>query len=123
MEGERWAIRFDSRADRLRNGADATASNWRGETCLHFAVWIDEAEMAIHLIENGADPSAVDHHTGFTCLHWAAYYNRREMLKLLLEKGGETWLPLTRMERLLSMFPRPFGRLTAPDYYWKMEQM
>lgn len=63
----------DTAAWLLRNGANVNARQDYGSkgTALHSAAWNGDVNMVVHLLENGADPAALDeeHHT--TPLVWA----------------------------------------------------
>ena len=64
------------------------AVNEEGSTALQVAAVFDRTEIALLLIENGADIE-VKKNDGATALHVAAFFGRLELVKALLEKGAD----------------------------------
>ncbi|RYZ75467.1 MAG: ankyrin repeat domain-containing protein [Proteobacteria bacterium] len=57
------------------------------EQPLHYAIWQNQTEIALFLIEQGADVNAGGE-LGRTPLHYAAIHGRVDLAKILLEKGA-----------------------------------
>ena len=64
------------------------AVNEDGSTALQVAAVFDRTEIALLLIENGADIE-VKKDDGATALHVASFFGRVELVKALLEKGAD----------------------------------
>ena len=64
------------------------AVNEDGSTALQVAAVFDRTEIALLLIENGADIE-VKKNDGATALHVASFFGRVELVKALLEKGAD----------------------------------
>jgi hypothetical protein len=65
------------------------ATDVDGTTLLHVAVALESSELAMALIDSGADINAVDHNNE-TALHWAASLNSECMAILLIDSGIDT---------------------------------
>lgn len=73
----------------LAEGMDLNqAVNEDGSTALQVAAVFDRTEIALLLIENGADIE-VKKDDGATALHVASFFGRVELVKALLEKGAD----------------------------------
>ena len=64
------------------------AINEDGSTALQMAAVFDRSEIALLLIENGADIE-VKKNDGATALHVASFFGRVELVQTLLEKGAD----------------------------------
>lgn len=73
----------------------ASARDDHGATPLHLAAWKGHAEIAVALLEAGADVTAQwnDDHIGGTPLHAAAHGNQRAVAELLLQHGSDPRAP------------------------------
>ena len=75
----------------LKFGADPNAKEYNdvGEkTPLHYAVELNNYELTIMLLDNGANPTLGDKR-GLTVLHYAARQGFMEIVKLLLKYGAD----------------------------------
>ncbi|XP_024875378.1 serine/threonine-protein phosphatase 6 regulatory ankyrin repeat subunit B-like [Temnothorax curvispinosus] len=70
----------------IKAGAVVNAKNVNG-TSLHYAAWKGYDSIVNILLQNKADPNAVDK-KGFTPLHYAAKFCRLKVVKLLLSNGA-----------------------------------
>jgi ankyrin repeat protein len=70
----------------LAAGADVNATDDRGKTLLH---GVEDKEIAVLLIANGADVNVKDDDTGIAVLHFAAMRANNEIVELLLAEGAE----------------------------------
>lgn len=65
----------------LEKGAKINATNRSGKCALHFAVCMEEEEMARFLVERGASTRIRDNE-GRTPLHYAAYYGFKDICQV-----------------------------------------
>jgi ankyrin repeat protein len=72
----------------IQAGAEVNATNYVGQTALHFAAQGGNKEIALALIQAGAEINATDQHGG-TPLHRAAYFFHAELALMLIKKGAK----------------------------------
>ncbi|XP_071636453.1 uncharacterized protein [Temnothorax longispinosus] len=70
----------------IKAGAVVNAKNAKG-TSLHYAAWKGYDRIVNILLQNKADPNAVND-KGFTPLHYAAKFSHLKVVKLLLSNGA-----------------------------------
>ena len=90
MKGNREAVRT-----LLQRKADANAPQVDGATALHWAVRVDDLDMADMLIRAGANVSAATRE-GVTPLQLAAMNGHAAMLIKLIKAGADPNAPLTQ---------------------------
>lgn len=71
----------------LESGADIERKTWKGLTPLIYFCCYGPEDVAIRLIEKGADCNATSSWVGVTPLMYAAQTGRLEVVKVLIEKG------------------------------------
>jgi ankyrin repeat protein len=72
----------------LQQKADVNAAQVDGATALHWAVYRDQADVALLLIKAGAKVDATNRE-GITPLFMASLYGNAEMIKILLDAGAD----------------------------------
>ena len=90
-----------------------------GQTPLHHAAWINNVELTLLLIDNGANINAKTN-SDTTPLHIAAFRNSIDVAKILIEKGAkinskdrnrDTPLCLVKTEIMRDLIKQNGGRL------------
>src|ERR1041384_614828 len=72
----------------LKEHADVSATQPDGMTALHWAVYLDDLEMATLLVKAGANPSTENHY-GISPLSLACLNGNTDAVELLLEAGAD----------------------------------
>ena len=70
-------------------GANLEATTETGETALHYAAWSGNPEIAVALVEKGADVDTQETANGQTPLMFAAAYGRTDVVRSLLGAGAD----------------------------------
>ena len=70
-------------------GANLEATTETGETALHYAAWSGNPEIAVALVDKGADVDAQETANGQTPLMFAAAYGRTDVVRSLLGAGAD----------------------------------
>lgn len=92
-------------------GADLDATTGIGETALMLAAHHDHTDVALYLLDQGADPNVVE--AGHTALHFAVARKNLDLVKALIAHKAEVNVRLTKGQ------PDPDGNLRynqLPEY-------
>ena len=73
----------------IQAGIDVNAQDADGETALLNATYNIATQVALRLLELGADVNATNRSSGISALHYATEYNRHEILADLLNRGAD----------------------------------
>ena len=85
-----WGNKIDKMKKLLKKGVDINEKDEEfGNTPLNTAIAKDNEEMALLLLENGADASVQDNE-GNNALHYAVEHNMVDLAKIILNKFHET---------------------------------
>ena len=107
MKGNRDAVRA-----LLRRKADANAPQIDGTTALHWAVRVDDLDMADMLIRAGANASSANRE-GVTPMQLAAMNGNAAMLVKLVKAGADPSTPLTEYGHTALMMASRTGKTDA----------
>lgn len=80
---------MDELTSLLDQGADVNSTDASGATALHWAANKNNYDMAVLLIEKGADPDIKDSSFGATPINWAAFDGSLDIVMLLAESGAD----------------------------------
>ena len=87
-----WEAAYDGNIEAVKHhldaGVDVNVKDEGGETPLHVAALMNNAEVAELLIDEGAEVNAKGVLDGNTPLHWAAWNGHTEVAEFLIEKGA-----------------------------------
>ena len=73
----------------VQAGIDVNAQDSDGETALLIATYNIATQIALRLLELGADVNATNRSRGYSALHFATEYDRHEILTELLNRGAD----------------------------------
>ena len=73
----------------VQAGIDVNAQDWHGETALLNATYNPATQIALRLLELGADVNSTNRASGYSAIHFATEYERHEILTDLLDRGAD----------------------------------
>lgn len=89
-------------------------------TPLHAAVYIDDKDMVLYLIENGANIDSVDV-SGHTPIYAAALQGKEQMVRLLKNAGADVKAAIDMALKELKEFSKRDGSFDASGRYWSLK--